>query len=313
MLSHEDLLKRLKLAREQEKELVVSILHDLLEVESRGLYLARGYSSMYTFCMDELGYSESETMVRLNAMRLMQAVPTVAMKIESGSLSLTNAAAVGGQIRKEEKRRKESMPHLEKLALIESIENSSTRECERRLSHALPEIQEVAREKTKALRDEKTLIQFAADPELMRMLEKLKELLAHKNFEGRYDALFKELATIALKKLDPERSVKSRSVAPLNDGSPHGAPQVKSVRARTIRIAVKREAMRKAGGRCQYVDPTTNRRCESRYGLEFDHIVRFSDGGTSEIENIRVLCDAHNRGREKFRKTLRAPVMIYCA
>ena len=214
-------------------------------------------------------------------------------KIESGVLSLTNAAEVGGQIRKEEKRRKKALPASDKLALIRAVENISTRECQRRLSRELPEVQEVAREKTQVLRDEMTLIQFAADPELMKMLDRLKELLAHKNFDGRYDVLFKEIAAIALKKLEPKATF---------GAVPHGAPQVdrplSAKRSRVVRVTVKRVALERAENRCEYVDPLTGRRCDSRHGLELDHIVRFADGGGGEIENICVLCDAHNRWRE---------------
>lgn len=56
------------------------------------------------------------------------------------------------------------------------------------------------------------MIQFVADKELQDMLQRLKGLTAHKNYEGRYDLLFKELARIGLKQLDPmEKSNKSKT------------------------------------------------------------------------------------------------------
>jgi len=317
MLSNEALLTRLHESRAREKELVVVILNDLLEVEKRGLYLARGYSSMFKFCIEALGYSEAEAMVRLNAMRLMRSVPEVAEKIETGSLSLTNAAEVGRQIRREEVRRKNPLSRKEKLSLVESVENLSTRECERRLARALPEIQEVVKERTQVLRDEKTLIQFVAGPELMGKIERLKELLSHKNFEGRFDVLFEEVCDIALKKLEPKtndarlpgaRKVSAEPAHGSNAPLP-GAPKV----SRYIPVRIKREVFKRAGWQCEYRDPLTGRRCTSRHGLELDHIIRIRDGGTNDIQNLRVYCDAHNRGRERFPCFVKERQEAYCA
>lgn len=320
-ISHEALLSRLRQLRTQEKELMVSILNDLLEIDTHGLYLAHGYTSMFKFMQAELGYSEAEALIRLNAMRLLRSVPELAAKIETGAVSLTNAAVVGRQIRREEERRKAPMAPEEKLAILEVVENVSTRECERLLARAMPEIQPMAEERTQVLRGEKTMIQFVASAELMKKFERLKELLAHKNYSGRYDLLFEELADIALKKLDPlSRKEQKRdalvpgasAVSLENDAAMPGTPSV-AARPRAIRVSLRRALMRRAKGQCEYSDPGTGRRCASRHGLEIDHIVRFRDGGTNDIENLRVLCRNHNQGREKFPQILSEPTVAYCA
>jgi hypothetical protein len=60
-------------------------------------------------------------------------------------------------------------------------------------------------EKIRPLPENKTLVSFVADEELMNMLEELKHLLAHQNFDGRMDILIKKTASIALKKLKPKQ------------------------------------------------------------------------------------------------------------
>lgn len=47
--------------------------------------------------------------------------------------------------------------------------------------------------------------------------------------------------------------------------------------------------------RCTFVDQVTKRRCDCRTQLEVDHIVLRAFGGTSDPENLRTLCRAHNQ------------------
>jgi len=49
-------------------------------------------------------------------------------------------------------------------------------------------------------------------------------------------------------------------------------------------------------GKCCYQSPS-GKQCESEYFLEVDHIEPFSLGGKTNIENLRLLCQTHNRYR----------------
>jgi hypothetical protein len=66
-------------------------------------------------------------------------------------------------------------------------------------------------------------------------------------------------------------------------------------RSRYIPVEVQRTIRRRSGGRCEYLDTETRRRCTGRFGLEFDHISPFARGGPSTLENLRHLCANHNR------------------
>jgi hypothetical protein len=64
--------------------------------------------------------------------------------------------------------------------------------------------------------------------------------------------------------------------------------------------------LKNSGGRCEYREPATGRRCEGRHLLEVDHIQPRALGGTHEPGNLRALCRTHNLmmaersfGREK--------------
>ncbi len=193
----------------REREVTTEILHYLREVESRKLHLERGYPSLFEFTVRELGYSEGSAHRRLSAMRLVKALPELEPKIRSGELTLTNAARAQGFFKEEAKLR--NVTREEKKTTVESLLNQSTRECERTLA-AISPASALPKEKERAITEELTQIQFLADRELLKKLERLKGLLAHQNFEGSYAVLFNKLADLALKKLDPLRTQAAKNL-----------------------------------------------------------------------------------------------------
>jgi len=137
-------------------------------------------------------------------MRLLKVFPDLEAEVQSGSLSLSVAAQAQTFFRKEDQRRKsENEPKLtseNKREIAESLIGTTSRECEKKLATLSPEL--VCKEKLRAIADGKTLVQFVADVKLLEKLERLKELMAHKNYDGRLDVLIEELADQALAKYD---------------------------------------------------------------------------------------------------------------
>lgn len=92
--------------------------------------------------------------------------------------------------------------------------------------------------------------------------------------------------------------------ADLSNGLPPPAPMSASDfaafeaglddRSRKIPVTVRRPVWFRDGGRCPFTGPDGHR-CNTRYQLEFDHWRAFSLGGEHTVENVRILCSAHNR------------------
>jgi hypothetical protein len=263
-MTNSELLKKLKRAVALEKKATIFVLRYLREVQERLLHLEEGYNSLFAFCTGALGYSEDQAQYRILALKLILKMPSTEELISSGEISLTVAAMAQVAFRRNEFR----------ADVVSRLRGLSSRAAERLLAAEFPS--PPPRERTRAVTGELTEIKFVADTVLMGQLERLKELLAHKNFAGRYDLLFKEIAEMALRKLE------GRQNSPV-------APQVK--RTRYIPVRTRRELMKNS---CEFVSPA-GKRCGSRHGVQVDHIVEFGMGGGNERENLRALCGAHNR------------------
>jgi 5-methylcytosine-specific restriction endonuclease McrA len=73
---------------------------------------------------------------------------------------------------------------------------------------------------------------------------------------------------------------------------PRRARETRSTRH--VPASVRRAVWRRDGGRCTFVGDSGHR-CESRDRLELDHVVPVARGGESTVDNLRLLCRAHNQ------------------
>ncbi len=305
--SDDQLITDAKSITQQERALVTKLLKYLLEIELRRLHLARGFPSLFEFCTDELKLSRAEAHIRIQAMRLMRAVPEVEQKIDAGALTLSVAACIQGTFRRQEKKSGEKIALEEKKAVVATLMDTSARHAEQKLAALYPESAEL-KEKVKPITEEFTRIEFFASKQLMLKLERLKMLTAHKNYEGRMDVLVEDMADAFLKKVDskvtktspimPIQMVEGIAVRPpQNDDAAVLRTSKPKLRSRYITKKAKRMVWANADERCEYVDQATGNRCTGAHGLQIDHIHEFAKGGSNEIINLRLLCGAHNRWR----------------
>ena len=117
----------------EERELSTLILHHLMEVERRRLYAARGFSSLFEYCVKSLGYSESAAQRRISGMRLIREIPEVETKIKEGKLSLSVISQAQTFFRQERKIEK-PLEVAAKREVLLALEGMSSREVERELA-----------------------------------------------------------------------------------------------------------------------------------------------------------------------------------
>jgi 5-methylcytosine-specific restriction endonuclease McrA len=260
----ETLLIDIKILVGKERNLTISVLHHLQEISRRKLFAFAGFSSLFSFCVHELGYSEAETALRISAMKLTNELKEVEKKIEEGKISLTQAAQVGTMLRNQpddEKLNKE-----ETLELIGKIEGKSTRE-------------------TKIILEEcsgkpvNTKINFSVSQDLFKMIQELKARMGKSSEEEVLKILCEE--KLLKEKKKDEEAVRKEVVV----NNPHG---------RYIPTVLKRKIDLRAGWQCEYRSPISGFRCTEKFSLEIHHAFAFALGGETKEENLLSYCKAHN-------------------
>jgi 5-methylcytosine-specific restriction endonuclease McrA len=126
-------------------------------------------------------------------------------------------------------------------------------------------------------------LHITVDDELLQLLEAAKDAFAHSFPSGRTADVIKHGLRVALAQHDKRLGLVEK---------PLKAPRPS--RTNHIPAHVKREVLRRAGGRrCEWILPS-GERCDCRRMLQFDHIKALALGGPSTLENVRLLCRSHN-------------------
>ncbi len=325
-LSDQDLILQTESLTRDERACTIQILQHLNEIERRKLHLDLGYSSLFDYCVRKLKYSASAAGRRIAAARCVRRFAEVLHLLEARELSLSTLSLIepilneengafilervrGASHREVERVVCEYRPPLAlrdrirpvRVAAPEPVEMDALlfeRECARvapvAWSHRTPRT------------ESKMLVQFLASEELVEKFERAKALLTGRGTDPSFADVLEVLVTEFLARRDPVVRHEKR-VANSGVKSPDSRRREwNDQKSRHVPAAVRDEVYARDGSRCAHVahDGT---RCESRKGLEIDHIEPFATGGQHDSANLRLLCAAHNlRAAEQ---TLGAHVM----
>ena len=248
--------------------------------------------------MKALRYSEPTAAQRVAAMRLARDVPEARVAMKQGGLALTSAAAVQRFIQREERETGKPRSSAEKSALVAACAGKPTREVERVLAEKASTPVAAKPERARPIARGYTELGLTADDELMGLIERAREIRG-----GGVADVMKWALSVALERHDPlkkaERAQARAAVqsppAASSTPAPKGTDPVRKPRTRHVPALVRDSVVLRAAGRCEWIDPKTGRRCESRYRLQLDHLKPFALGGEHSVENVRVACVQHNQ------------------
>lgn len=297
-LSDKSLLENTEKLAKKERELTLEVLHHFREVERRSLYATLSYSSLFEYAVNELKYSAGSAQRRISSMRLLKELPVLEKKIEEGTLNLSALAQAQSFFRQEKLSENTQVKNTDdKMEVLKSLENKSTREVERILVSKASEPQKLIPEKLRAVSDTHTEVKFLAEEELLKEIEELRALLSHKLPGASVKEILAYAVKSTVKNLKPkEPKVVTSVTAQKRDTVPKALPAPKlnpEKPSRYIPVETKRLVWKRDSGQCTYT--FNNKRCCSKHGLEFDHIQPFALGGKSTPDNLRIRCKAHNQ------------------
>jgi len=316
-LSDRELLARLPEVRGIERRAIAEVIAHLAEVERRRLYLAEACSSMYTFCIERLGYSENEAHTRLQVARLCSQFPEALEALETGTIHLTGLALLCPKVteanvhelldeaRGKTRREIEALlarrfPRPDVLPSITPLRptllgqgNPGPVTLAEQLAPTAPASPEPAppRPRVEPLSAASFRVEFTASVELRQKLELAQNLLSHAVSTGDLAALVEraidELLAAELKRrMGAERPRARRA---LGEASRH------------VPVDVSGAVWKRDGFQCTFVDEHGHRCSEKRY-ITLEHKQPFARGGPPTVDNLALLCKAHNahRAREVF-------------
>ena len=192
-LSDNNLLLRTKELVATERQHLTQVLLHLREVERRKLFSDLRYASLFEYTVKELKYSEGQAGRRIQAMRLINELPEIEAKIESGELNLTHVSMAQSFFRASDKASECKMKASEKIEILERFENKTSREAEKILVQLQPTFA-LPKESERVIDDVHTEVKFVIDAELRQEIEELKALLGVKAIGLSFSELIKYMA-----------------------------------------------------------------------------------------------------------------------
>jgi hypothetical protein len=131
-------------------------------------------------------------------------------------------------------------------------------------------------------------VQFTGSKGLCAKLERLRALMRHEVPHGDLAAIIEKAVSEKLERMEAKRYGTTARTRRLK-----ADPAAASASSRHIPAAVRRAVLKRDHHRCRYVDGQ-GRRCPERRNLEYHHRDPFAMGGDHGVENIRLMCHAHN-------------------
>ncbi|MGE3759196.1 MAG: HNH endonuclease signature motif containing protein [Pseudobdellovibrionaceae bacterium] len=273
-----------------ERRITNEILHDILRAENDKFHLQLGFSSLLDWLTTGHGYSGSAAQRRIQAARLLRAVPELSVKLENGSTNISVAARAQSAFVQMEKLG-HKVPQDFKSDIIGELEGKSTFEAERKLMETFPELEQLPMKDTRTVvAKDRTRIGSELTDDTIAILDRVKELLSHQIPDGSINDVLHHLGEYFLKREDPLRKASAQKKSEATAAAANSC--VKNSKA--VSRPAQRVVIQESDDRCEFCDPVTGRRCNSRYQTQTDHIHMRVFGGGNDRQNLRRYCRAHN-------------------
>src|SRR5216684_8414998 len=300
-ISARDLDRRLADLVRSERHLVVQFVVELAGFAKRELYRELGYTSLFYYCVRQLGLSKSSAFRRSEVARLIARFPVIAEQLAEGRLSiralvelrevLTEENHVEVLARAEGKSQEEAQ-----LLAVEYKPKPVPRDVVRALPMPPAPLVVVAAvpagtktppppaEVVKPLTPELRRLNVTVSADFMAELEQVRAALSHKCPDGDFEQVVREAFKLVLERDRKRKALTDR---------PRAQSEIPGENDRYVPAAVKRAVWERDQGRCSW-PMGDGEVCGSTHRLEFDHDLEVALGGKPTIENIRLLCKSHN-------------------
>jgi 5-methylcytosine-specific restriction endonuclease McrA len=297
----------------------IVILH-VQEVSRRKLYLARGYGSLKNYLIEVLKYSGPSAQRRIEAAKLVTAVPSLSEKLEAGQINLSQIGEMHRAIGLAEKTHHEKITESAKADIIEKVAGQNVIATQQICAEFF-DVPVVESQRVKTQKDFSKRLELTLSKEQFAKFEQVRDLLAHKNFQKKRSQSIADVLETMFDEFLEKRSAgakhapaDSTSCETDTDFSNQGRPKQRSTSAEvslgdlakrspkeesetakwTSLTPKRRKLILQKSNGCEFQDAKSGRVCSSTFNLQVDHIRPKWDGGSNDPSNLRVLCREHN-------------------
>jgi len=329
-LSDHDLLTRLLALAGTEREATVELVAHLAALDSRpSVYAAKGYGSLFSYCVEALRLSEDATCNRIYAARASRRFPAILEALAAGEMSLTSVrmlsphltdenwrtvlARAAGRTRREieslvaELAPRPDVPSSVQKLRAPAVAASTTPRPLIQAEATAPSAQPASlfaapppvaarRPIIEATSPQRYRVQFTIGEESHDKLRRLQALLRREIPDGDPAAIVDRALTLLLERVERKKlaaAAKPRVARPIRPGT--DTQDWRAVpNSRDIPNHVKRASWRRDRGQCGFVS-ADGHRCAERTFLEFHHVIPYAKGGRATVDNISLRCRRHNQ------------------
>ncbi len=316
-LSNETLTEKLRDLSKRDLRLTAEIVSHIHEFMIRRIYLDHGSTSIFGYLTDQLGYPRATAQNRIDAARLLDAVPEIKEDLATGKINLGQITLISMGVRQVEKENPGTkVSNDQKRHLVETIVNTSNAKSDSAAAQVVAQELNIKLdpvEKVRVHQDGSVTIEVHLSKEEFENLKRVRDLNTHKNHNAKLGETVAEAAKFFLEKKDP-RKLKTKIKPPRPNPTISSNPNLKSELPTLGSIVPKQNsrkyisvyvvrALHQRDKSCRWTDPT-GRSCGSTYQLQIDHIKGLADGGTNDIENLELKCAIHNRRKFELERAL---------
>jgi hypothetical protein len=248
----------------------------LQEIDGSRVFAKMGFTSLFQYCVEALGLSESVTANFVTVARKAREVPVLQSAIQEGSLSVSKARKITPIL---------TLANQDEW--VEKARTLSSRKLEEEVARAAPG--ETVRDRIRPICEDRAELRLGISKTLEEKLKRVQDLESQRtsraaSFEVSLDAALE----VYLERHDPVRRAERILKKPVKENA---APA--RVTGHVVQ-SLKHKVNERDGGRCSHRD-SDGKRCENRRWLDIHHIRPRSEGGLNTLENLVILCSAHHK------------------
>ena len=177
-MTNDDLMVKFHECVRSERKIAHHVLEYIAEIETRQLYLGRGYPSLHAFLREACGYSEGAATRRIAGARLLRQIPDIATKLEAGTINLSQLAQIQATCRESEKQNRQPVTVEQKRQILAKVESATSAQTQVIAAESL-RVTPVIVHKQQHHADRSVTITMTFTKEQLEILKRAQELCSH--------------------------------------------------------------------------------------------------------------------------------------